>query len=94
MQGYLEVGQTEGAIRMCSLQVQAYETIYPLMHPLLGLQVYTLGNLQVDVGGESMREGVANLQRALAILKVSHGSANSRMVDGLASLIDHFNTPL
>jgi SET and MYND domain-containing protein len=75
---------------MCSLQVQAYETIYPEMHPLLGLQLYTLGNLQIEAGGGAKNEGLVNLKRALAILKVSHGSDKSPMVEGLVSLIKHY----
>ena len=58
--------------------------IYPATHPLLGLQLYTLGNLEADAGDAAA--GARHLREARAVLAVTHGE-QSRMVAGLDALL-------
>jgi len=58
--------------------------IYPATHPLLGLQLYTLGNLEADAGDAAA--GARHLGEARAVLAVTHGE-QSRMVAGLDALL-------
>ena len=37
---------------VCKAIIAAYRGIYPSRHPLLGLQLYTLGSLQMGCGEE------------------------------------------
>lgn len=84
LQGWLELGEAEAAIEACRQLVEGYRVIYPPAHPLLGLQLYTLGNLEVDAGDRSA--GERHLLEARGILTITHGEA-SRMVQGLDVLL-------
>ena len=53
-------------------------------HPLLGLQLYTLGNLNYELGRHDL--GAKQLTRALRILRVTHG-AQAPLVCGLQALL-------
>lgn len=48
LQACIEAGDVSLAISTCAALVSSYRAIYPANHPLLGLQLYTLGNLQLD----------------------------------------------
>lgn len=85
LQGWIEAGNGTEAIETCSGILNAYKLIYPPKHPLIGLQLYTLGNLQVECG--ACEQGLESLQGAKAILLVTHGR-ESKMVKGLQELIE------
>jgi len=65
-----EDGNVLLAKEACERLVQLYRKIYKKNHPLIALQLYTLGDLkfQTDPAG-----AIACFQEALAIFKVAHG---------------------
>ena len=89
LQGALETANAPLAIRTCSLLVRSYRGLYPANHPLLGLQLYTQGNLLTDHPEHAtcVPEGALEcLYEAQRVLRITHGSA-SKMVKGLEHLI-------
>ena len=84
LQGYLEVGENERAIPVCAALVGAYREIYGDGHPLLGLQLYTLGDLLRASGREE--EARRRLEESHSILRHTHGDA-SGLVQGLHQLL-------
>lgn len=78
-------GEWIAAIECCTSMIDIYEWYYPDTHPLLGLQLYTKGNLLSNIG--KYEEAMPVLDRALTILTLSFGAENG-MVQGLRSLID------
>ncbi|EFJ28787.1 hypothetical protein SELMODRAFT_231366 [Selaginella moellendorffii] len=70
---YLSLEDWDLALHVCRLTLPAYETAYPgSKHPLLGLQYYTLGKLEMHAG--SVTEAVRAYAKAFDILSVTHGS--------------------
>ncbi|EKX40069.1 hypothetical protein GUITHDRAFT_164767 [Guillardia theta CCMP2712] len=84
LQASIELGMMDSAIRACKQVVEGYRGIYPPLHPLLGLQLYTLGNLLFDDGrGE---EAADVLQEGQKILLATH-DRRSTMVQGITELL-------
>lgn len=80
----LAAGQYERAIVACAELVEMYRIVYPFRHPLLGLQLYTLGNLHADRG--EFARALPILQEALQILRITHG-LSCALVHGLLQLV-------
>lgn len=82
-------GDMRAAVRVCEEIVHAYAVIYPPNHPMLGLQLWTLGDLY---RGMSSAEGggavkcAEVMQRAQQSLTVSYG-AEHEFVKGLADIV-------
>lgn len=76
----MERGSVAGAIPFGEAMLAFYERVYPANHPLVGLHLFTLGDLysqqQLQQRGDrqtSKQQALAYLQRAKAILQVTHG---------------------
>lgn len=61
-----------------------YRLVYPPVHPMLGLHLYTLGDIARHLG--DTRAAAAHYREALAILTLTHG-ADAPLVVGLAQLL-------
>jgi hypothetical protein len=71
--------------------VRVYEAVYPPHHPLLGLQLYTLGDLYArqDNGG-ARKLARAALERAARALEVTHGEQHE-LPRGARALLSELN---
>ena len=71
--------------RACGEHVLAtYRLVYPHVHPMLGLHLYTLGDIARHL--RDTRAAVAHYREALAILTLTHGP-DAPLVTGLAKLL-------
>uniref|UniRef100_A0A7S3D0Q7 Uncharacterized protein n=1 Tax=Palpitomonas bilix TaxID=652834 RepID=A0A7S3D0Q7_9EUKA len=67
----LEAGELEADAKVLKEIIDAYRLIYPSYHPLIGLNLYTLGTILPEIGEKEEAERV--LDEAIAILSVTHG---------------------
>lgn len=71
--------------RACAEHVLAtYRLVYPRVHPMLGLHLYTLGDIARHL--RDLPAAVGHYREALAILSLTHG-ADHPLVQGLALLL-------
>jgi len=84
MSAHLSVGNYEKAAIHCDVVVHIYSKIYHSMHPMTALQLSTLGNLHVELG--NVQKGLDEMNRALSVLKLTHGN-DSDVVKSLVALV-------
>jgi len=63
----------------CAYLVEQYIAVYPLWHPVSGLQMYTLGQLKEQRG--ALAEARGWYAQAASILSNTHGADNQMVVD-------------
>ncbi|MED6128328.1 Histone-lysine N-methyltransferase ashr1, partial [Stylosanthes scabra] len=81
----MELEEWSEALVYCKLTIPVYESAYPAIHPLLGLQYYTCGKLEWYLG--ETEEAVKSLTKAVDILKITHGT-NTHFVKELLMKLD------
>eukprot|EP00929_Paragymnodinium_shiwhaense_P015995 TRINITY_DN124105_c0_g1_i1.p1 TRINITY_DN124105_c0_g1~~TRINITY_DN124105_c0_g1_i1.p1 ORF type:complete len:482 (-),score=135.02 TRINITY_DN124105_c0_g1_i1:63-1508(-) len=69
----------KAAERHCGRLVEQYLEVYPPWHPVTGLQMYTLAELKEQRGATA--EARELLQKALGILRLTHGAASTMVKD-------------
>ena len=73
-------GDVDRALLYCQRIVEQYRRVYPPVHPLLGLQLYTMGSLQVQEPATA-DAGRAALLESLRILTSEWCLIDSRKFD-------------
>jgi SET and MYND domain-containing protein len=74
----IEVSDWKTASVLCKEVVTAYEVIYPMNHPMIGLQYCTMSDLLHQTGNE--KESKEFLRRANDVLSISHGSNHELVI--------------
>lgn len=82
----LALGHLEDATTYCEMSALICEHLYGGVHPVVGIKLYTLGNLQLETSSVPARVAVENLAKARAVLLVTHG-ARSVLCEGLDGLL-------
>ena len=85
MTAALEAGDWHLARRCGEHVLATYRAVYPPVHPMLGLHLYTLGDIAAHTGDAAA--ALAHHREALAILALTHGR-DTPLVIGLQRLVD------
>ncbi|XP_057728576.1 histone-lysine N-methyltransferase ASHR1 isoform X2 [Arachis stenosperma] len=72
LKSLMELEHWSEALAYCKLTIPVYQSAYPAIHPLLGLQYYTCGKLEWYLG--ETEEAVKSLTKAVDILRITHGT--------------------
>ncbi|XP_042508779.1 histone-lysine N-methyltransferase ASHR1 isoform X2 [Macadamia integrifolia] len=80
----MELKYWREALTYCKLTIPIYQRIYPIVHPLLGLQYYTSGKLEWLLG--DTQDAIKSLTKAADILRITHGTNTPFMKDLLIKL--------
>ncbi|PIA27178.1 hypothetical protein AQUCO_08200002v1 [Aquilegia coerulea] len=80
----MELKDWEGALRYCRMTIPVYQRVYPVNHPMLGLQYYTCGKLEWLLGETD--NAIKSLTEAVNTLRITHGTQTPFMKDLLARL--------
>ncbi|OMO98251.1 hypothetical protein CCACVL1_04275 [Corchorus capsularis] len=84
MMDYINLGDMQKALEYCRLTMPTYQRVYAGFHPLLGLRYYTSAKLEWVNGNKVI--AVDHLDKAVDILKVTHGTETPFMKDLLGKL--------
>ncbi|XP_043704590.1 histone-lysine N-methyltransferase ASHR1 isoform X4 [Telopea speciosissima] len=80
----MELKYWREALTYCKLTIPVYQRIYPIVHPLLGLQHYTSGKLEWLLG--DTEDAIKSFAKAVDILHITHGRNTPFMKDLLIKL--------
>lgn len=80
----IDTGQWQGARQFAHKQLAFYQFIYPINHPLLGLQHFTVGKLENLL--EQPATALKHLQQAVSILSITH-STESHLLRELSGMV-------
>ncbi|KAJ3672932.1 hypothetical protein LUZ60_006306 [Juncus effusus] len=80
----MELKDWEAALMYCKLTIQAYERIYPPIHPMIGLQFYTCAKIEWLL--EKTEEALKSYTRAFDILRITHGTKSHFMKELIFNL--------
>ncbi|XLR32740.1 hypothetical protein S83_060640 [Arachis hypogaea] len=72
LKSLMELEHWSEALAYCKLTIPVYQSAYPAIHPLLGLQYYTCGKLEWYLG--ETEDAVKSLTKAVDILRITHGT--------------------
>eukprot|EP00727_Mastigamoeba_balamuthi_P010803 m51a1_g6345 putative glycoside hydrolase family 7 protein (1712) ;mRNA; r:52690-69936 len=73
MTSYMEESNWAQAAKMARHVLRVYRAVYPKVHPMLGLHLYTLGDLLLEMGENARADADAAHLEALTILRITHG---------------------
>ncbi|WRX31508.1 SET domain - like 10 [Theobroma cacao] len=79
----VQLEEWKEALTFCRLTIPVYERVYPGFHPLLGLQYYSCGKLELL--GET-DDAIKSLTKAVDILRITHGTNTPFMKELLMKL--------
>ncbi|KAL3641315.1 Histone-lysine N-methyltransferase ashr1 [Castilleja foliolosa] len=80
----MELQEWKEALSYCRLTIPTYERVYPSCHPLIGLQYYMSGKLEWLLG--ETEAAVRSLTKALDVLRITHGTKTSFMMELMSKL--------
>ncbi|GFQ02434.1 histone-lysine n-methyltransferase ashr1 [Phtheirospermum japonicum] len=80
----MELQEWKEALSYCRLTIPIYERVYPSCHPLIGLQYYMSGKLEWLLG--ETEAAVRSLTKALDVLRITHGTKTSFMMELMGKL--------
>ncbi|XP_057502364.1 LOW QUALITY PROTEIN: histone-lysine N-methyltransferase ASHR1 [Actinidia eriantha] len=81
---FMELRDWKEALAYCRSTIPVYERVYPVFHPLLGLQYYTCGKLEWLLGDTD--DACKSLTKAVDILRIIHGTNTPFMKELLIKL--------
>ena len=82
----LALGDFAAAERHCAWLVECYRRVYHPAHPMLGLQLYTLGDLQRHLGRRE--DAAASLREAGAAIGRTHGAGHPMAAGAVALAVE------
>ncbi|KAJ4755629.1 N-lysine methyltransferase SMYD2 [Rhynchospora pubera] len=80
----MELKDWKSALTYCRLTIEAYQRVYPAIHPMIGLQFYTCGKIEWLL--EYTDDAIRSYTKAADILRITHGTTSPFMRELLASL--------
>ncbi|XP_078155375.1 SET domain group 37 isoform X2 [Carex rostrata] len=80
----MELKEWESALTYCKLTIEAYQRVYPAIHPMIGLQFYTCGKIEWLL--EFTDDSLVSYTKAADILRITHGTSSHFMKELVANI--------